>query len=130
MRKRQLAAIVPQLHNWKTVMELGRRALAHHGLQDWSCEVGPINAKGVYTRRRHCPDELDGYCSFTEKRIYLDWQILNSDERYILEVLHHEIAHALAGPRRPPHGPRWQQQARTLGVPEENIQHSVAWDGR
>jgi predicted SprT family Zn-dependent metalloprotease len=56
-----------------------------------------------------------GLCSFTDKRITVSRYLASRyDDDEIHQVLLHEIAHALAGPRAG-HGPLWRRIAAELG---------------
>lgn len=84
------------------VLQLARRALDACGLQDW--EVGVDHA-----RRRA------GACHFADKRIsFSRYLIPLYDCATAREVVLHEVAHALVGPRAG-HGRRWQQAVKNLG---------------
>ena len=56
-----------------------------------------------------------GMCNFTAHRITVSKHLATrSDDDDIHQVLLHEVAHALAGPRAG-HGPRWRERAQELG---------------
>jgi hypothetical protein len=56
-----------------------------------------------------------GLCNFTAKRITVSRYLASRyEDDEIHQILLHEVAHALAGPRAG-HGPRWQLTARELG---------------
>ncbi|MBM7471311.1 SprT-like domain-containing protein [Subtercola frigoramans] len=64
-----------------------------------------------------------GLCDFTAKRITVSRYLaarFGDDE--IHQVLLHEIAHAMAGPRAG-HGPRWRAVARELGYAGDRLHH-------
>lgn len=56
-----------------------------------------------------------GQCNFTNKRITVSRYLASKfEDDEIHQVLLHEVAHALAGPRAG-HGPKWQTIAADLG---------------
>jgi predicted SprT family Zn-dependent metalloprotease len=56
-----------------------------------------------------------GLCDFTNKRISVSkYLAAKYEDDEIHQVLLHEIAHAMAGPRAG-HGPKWKETARELG---------------
>ncbi|KQO97412.1 SprT-like domain-containing protein [Leifsonia sp. Leaf264] len=76
-----------------------------------------------------------GLCNFTEKRITVSrYLAARYDDDEIHQVLLHEVAHAVAGPRAA-HGARWLSIARDLGYEgrrthDGEIAHELApWVG-
>jgi predicted SprT family Zn-dependent metalloprotease len=56
-----------------------------------------------------------GLCDYGRKRISVSRHLAGRfDDDEIHQVLLHEVAHAIAGPRAG-HGPRWRETARELG---------------
>jgi predicted SprT family Zn-dependent metalloprotease len=56
-----------------------------------------------------------GLCNFTDRRITVSRHLAaRFEDDEIHQVLLHEVAHALAGPRAG-HGPEWRRVARELG---------------
>ncbi|TDW29743.1 SprT-like domain-containing protein [Cryobacterium psychrophilum] len=56
-----------------------------------------------------------GLCNFTHKRITVSrYLAARYDDDDVHQILLHEVAHALAGPRAG-HGPRWRVVAQNLG---------------
>ena len=56
-----------------------------------------------------------GLCNFTDKKISVSRYLANKwDDDEIHQILLHEVAHAMAGPRAG-HGPRWKAVAADLG---------------
>ncbi len=77
-----------------------------------------------------------GLCNFTDRRITVSrYLAAKFEDDEVHQVLLHEIAHALAGPRAG-HGPTWQKVARELGyvggrTHDGEIAHERApWIGR
>ncbi|CAN5195337.1 hypothetical protein BH09ACT6_BH09ACT6_20580 [soil metagenome] len=64
-----------------------------------------------------------GLCHFGTKRITVSrYLAARFDDDEIHQVLLHEIAHAMAGPRAG-HGPRWRAIARELGYVGDRVHH-------
>lgn len=56
-----------------------------------------------------------GLCNFTEKRITVSRHLASKyEDDEVHQILLHEVAHALAGPRAG-HGPSWKKIAHELG---------------
>ncbi|MDH6238071.1 SprT-like domain-containing protein [Cryobacterium sp. CG_9.6] len=56
-----------------------------------------------------------GQCNFTHKRISVSRYLASRyDDDDVHQILLHEVAHAMAGPRAG-HGPRWKKLAHDLG---------------
>ena len=68
-----------------------------------------------------------GLCNYTAKRISVSrYLAARYDDDEIHQILLHEVAHAIAGPRAG-HGPRWTTAATELGY----VVHELApWVGR
>jgi len=83
-----------------------RRLLHEHGLDDWRVQFDTAKKRA-------------GVCRFHDRVIGLSAPMtrLHSEDVVRRTVLH-EVAHALAGPGTG-HGPRWQAQARRLGIPPD-----------
>lgn len=58
-----------------------------------------------------------GMCGFVTRTIELSrfWTAHHAAWQ-VADTIAHEVAHALAGPRVKPHGPKWQQIAARLGA--------------
>jgi predicted SprT family Zn-dependent metalloprotease len=87
----------------EVVVALAERLLAQH-LPHAGWRFGFDNAK----RRA-------GACDYTRRRITLSRHLAaKAGEEEVLQVLLHEVAHALAG-HAAAHGPRWRSVARRIG---------------
>jgi predicted SprT family Zn-dependent metalloprotease len=83
-------------------VQFAQELVEAYGLSGWRVELD--NA----VRRFGC-------CHHVRKVITLSYDLVElNDEASVLEVILHEIAHALAGPRSG-HGPEWQRIARSIG---------------
>lgn len=83
--------------------EYARMALDEHDLTDWSV---------TYDRavRRF------GQCRYNEQQISLSAPLVECNgEDAVLDVILHEVAHAIAG-HEAGHGPRWKAVARRIGA--------------
>lgn len=68
-----------------------------------------------------------GYCDWRKKRIALSsFHILHSKDDAVLDTILHEIAHALVGPSRNPHGEIWRNKALEIGCNGERCGHMNA----
>ncbi|MBX3195641.1 MAG: SprT-like domain-containing protein [Schumannella sp.] len=69
-----------------------------------------------------------GLCRYDRKRISVSRLLAaRFEDDEIHQVLLHEVAHALAGPRAG-HGPRWKSIARDLGYAGSRVHHNSASD--
>lgn len=69
-----------------------------------------------------------GQCDHTKKRITVSRHIAaRADDDEIHQVLLHEVAHALAGPRAA-HGPRWKAVADELGYAGSRLYRGTGAD--
>lgn len=87
------------------VWELGRELMDQWDLDEWYLEWSDARSYA-------------GQCSHKREVIKLSkpWMKANlGDEALIRDIILHEIAHALAGPRAG-HGPVWKRWARTVGA--------------
>lgn len=85
------------------ILRLAQLLLAENGLDRWQ-----VRWDGALRRA--------GSCRFAEKTITLSEKLLPAySAETVREVILHEVAHALAGPKAG-HGPAWQRQALQLGI--------------
>ena len=74
-----------------------------------------------------------GACHYSRKLITLSHSLVElNDETCVLDIILHEIAHALAGPRAG-HGPEWKRVARSIGCSAQRCYsrtHTVQPPGR
>lgn len=77
-----------------------------------------------------------GVCDFSRKRISVSRHIaMRADDDDIHQVLLHEVAHAMSGPKAG-HGPIWKSTAASIGYvgtrlyTGANVQHLARWVGR
>jgi predicted SprT family Zn-dependent metalloprotease len=69
-----------------------------------------------------------GLCNFTTKRITVSRYLASRfDDDEIHQILLHEVAHALAGPRAG-HGPAWKRIAADLGYEGSRVHHGEMAD--
>lgn len=69
-----------------------------------------------------------GLCNFTTKRITVSRYLATRfDDDEIHQILLHEVAHALAGPRAG-HGPSWKRIAADLGYVGSRVHHGETAD--
>lgn len=88
-------------------IRLAREQLDKHGLQDWVVRYSPraVNTFGVCYHQRKC--------------ILLSLPLVQlNSEVEVLDVILHEIAHALAG-HTAGHGKEWQAVCRQIGARPE-----------
>ncbi|WP_350258162.1 SprT-like domain-containing protein [Scrofimicrobium sp. R131] len=85
------------------ILTLARELMDQHGLQQWNLTLSRAKTQAgcTYPSRRQ----------ITLSRLLLPK--FSPDQ--VRDVILHEIAHALAGPRQG-HGPAWQKLARQLGA--------------
>lgn len=77
--------------------------------------LDPRFGEGVWTFGFDRATRRAGLCNFTDRRITISrYLTAKSDDDETTQILLHEIAHALAGPRAG-HGPSWKQIAAELG---------------
>ena len=82
-------------------------ALIHHHLD-------PVHGPGWSFAFDHAKRRA-GQCDYTARRITVSRYLAEKfDDDEIHQVLLHEVAHALAGPKAA-HGPKWQRIAEELG---------------
>ena len=68
-----------------------------------------------------------GYCDWRNKTIALSsFHILHSPDDAVLNTILHEIAHALVGPSKNPHGDIWRNKALEIGCTGERCGHMNA----
>ena len=90
----------------RQALDVAQKLLMEHGLNDWRVVLD------------HGRNRL-GSCDYGKQRISLSrYFVRDNSLPAIRETVLHEIAHALVGPGHG-HGPRWQQQARALGIPAQ-----------
>ena len=83
--------------------DLAEALLAEHGLPGWRFAFDHARAR--------C-----GSCHYGKRRITLSRHFVpRNDETEVKDVILHEIAHALAGPRAA-HGEAWRRIARQIGA--------------
>lgn len=91
----------------KRVRELALAEMAEHELLEsgWSFDFDRA------IRRQGC-------CHLRTKKITLSrlFSVWEPESEVLLKVIRHEIAHALVGPQRKPHGPKWRAMAERLGA--------------
>ena len=88
--------------------------LREHGLTDWDFSVSDLTSP--------CGARLGGtgFCEHTSKLIMLD-VVLLCNPKTAVDVLLHEIAHALLPADIEDHGLVWAAKALEIGVSEENV---------
>lgn len=87
-----------------------------HGLtqKGWSCLINDNRSRL-------------GYCDFMKKKIALSsFHVLYSSDEAVLNTILHEIAHALVGPSKNPHGDIWRKKALEIGCNGERCGHMNA----
>ena len=88
--------------NTETVEQMAKELMSKHNLNDWRLKWN--DSKRMF-----------GYCSYTHHAIYLSKLLTElNEEREIIDVILHEIAHALA-PITEHHGKVWKNIARDIG---------------
>jgi predicted SprT family Zn-dependent metalloprotease len=99
------------------VDRLARRLIEHHRLDDWQF--------GFNRRRRSL-----GLCWYERRRIELSiYFAARHDEAEVRDVILHEIAHALAGPKAG-HGTKWRAICRKIGARPERCSDTAMPAGR
>lgn len=106
----------------KHILELANELLFRWGLKNWR-----VKFDAAYTRA--------GYCHHKEHTISLSRPLLALYEMdTVKDVILHEIAHALAGPKQA-HNQEWKKWAVRVGAnPQARLQHTARpapkWLGR
>ena len=104
------------------VAELSRKAqiegMAHmymreHGLLDKGWSFGWDAPIGRF-----------GQCNYTRKEITISERFISESDEEIIDVILHEIAHAIVG-KKAGHGWEWKHQCRIIGARPERLYESL-----
>lgn len=101
--------------NINDIEKLTKEKLTEYNLNTWHVVIG--NGRRLY-----------GCCRYSKKEIWLSLQFINSaTDEQILDVILHEIAHALVG-LGIGHGKRWKVEAKKLGAIPKSIVKGINID--
>jgi predicted SprT family Zn-dependent metalloprotease len=88
--------------NPSDAIEFAQELIVEYGLLGWRAELDRAVSRF-------------GVCRYSRKLITLSNDLVKlNNQACVLDVILHEIAHALAGPRTG-HGPEWKRIARSIG---------------
>lgn len=87
--------------NW--YLQYGKKLLNAYKLSDWKLIHKPLL-------------NYNGLCWFNKKKIEINSTLLEkASHEYIIEIIKHEVAHAIAGPTKDYHGKKWRNIFLSLG---------------
>lgn len=96
--------------NW--YLQYTKKLLNAYKLSDWK-----VN---------HKPIKYNGLCWFNKKLIEINTTLFEkASHEYIIEIIKHEVAHAIAGPTKDMHGKKWRNTFLSLGGSGEIFYGSI-----
>lgn len=112
---------IKHVKNETRARELAAKLFLENNL-DWPLEIrDPCQCCGE-------GEDWFGWCDYERRTIGLATKLVQSgDEKEIIVVIRHEIAHALVG-YSDGHGVQWRTCARKIGVPERHVRRYEDFD--
>lgn len=89
-------------------LEVARKLLDKHGLQDWQFKFQRMSPPGTW-----------GHCDYASKTIRIDFE--SCPPRQFRQTLLHEIAHALTPAEKEKHGIEWLKKAEEVGCTSAHL---------
>lgn len=98
---------------WSDALDLGHDLLKAHNLDR------------LYALTECKAETFQAYCDYSKHTIALNRKfVLAATEEHFTQVMLHEIAHAICGPRVAGHGKEWKATAKSIGYTGGRVGHT------